>query len=405
MSLTALDRQIQREEQDLARNLSSTLTEALRNRRVQSDADAATTESGRRPQRQVVRVFERALASAERRAGRDHRGVEIDSSISYTLNGSSWQATVEASAEFERQRRGGATYVLVAGDTLWRIAEEQYGSGVYWERIAQENRRVIDSRSRFLECGAEIRVPTIEVPRDPESVQALRRPGNPPREARRPARQRERYFPTVSCDLHEATSAHSADACVGGVSVRLTIEAKGSLQATRTGQAPLNFNCRQYQTEMSRQMGNVTASFSITEFTTSRLTLTNSVLNGRYQTGVSLDSDGTFTFSISPRSFRRTVRGVEIEGSIGFDISVRITGACGDGAGAESTEGVRSTSSRRGANPSLVNTAGIAAVLAVMGRSLINFGTRLRGVALLPITLGTYPDTVPNADGTLSPEA
>jgi 5'-nucleotidase len=56
-------------------------------------------------------------------------------------NSSQMEAPVRAAASAKGKpvRKTGKTYLVKRGDTLFRIAREQYGSGGEWRRIAQAN--------------------------------------------------------------------------------------------------------------------------------------------------------------------------------------------------------------------------------------------------------------------------
>ncbi|HEY6551830.1 MAG TPA: LysM peptidoglycan-binding domain-containing protein [Vicinamibacteria bacterium] len=57
--------------------------------------------------------------------------------------------------------RSGATYVVVAGDSLSKIAKKHYGSASKWRAIYEANREVIKNPD-LIYPGQELRIPAAE---------------------------------------------------------------------------------------------------------------------------------------------------------------------------------------------------------------------------------------------------
>ena len=55
-----------------------------------------------------------------------------------------------------------ATYTVIAGDNLWKIAEKAYGSGYNWVDIYQQNKDVLRDPGQ-LEIGMKLNLPKAEL--------------------------------------------------------------------------------------------------------------------------------------------------------------------------------------------------------------------------------------------------
>ncbi|MEQ1568533.1 MAG: LysM peptidoglycan-binding domain-containing protein [Myxococcota bacterium] len=60
-------------------------------------------------------------------------------------------------------RRGGGTWTVARGDTLWEIARATYGVGTYWTRIRAANPRGVSGRD-VIRVGAVLTLPELDVP-------------------------------------------------------------------------------------------------------------------------------------------------------------------------------------------------------------------------------------------------
>lgn len=59
---------------------------------------------------------------------------------------------------------GGANYMVVAGDTLWDIAQRTYGDGHYWREIYTANPDKVGNNGNLILIGTQLNLPSIEVP-------------------------------------------------------------------------------------------------------------------------------------------------------------------------------------------------------------------------------------------------
>ena len=61
-------------------------------------------------------------------------------------------------AEAPVHRVAGAVYVVVEGDSLWKIAKRHYGDGERWRKIYEANRDLIKDPDRIFP-GQQLRIP------------------------------------------------------------------------------------------------------------------------------------------------------------------------------------------------------------------------------------------------------
>lgn len=69
--------------------------------------------------------------------------------------GDGGEAVVEASGE------GGRTYTVQAGDTLWKISQEMYGSGGKYMKIFEANTSILENPDRIFP-GQELTIPDLD---------------------------------------------------------------------------------------------------------------------------------------------------------------------------------------------------------------------------------------------------
>ena len=53
------------------------------------------------------------------------------------------------------------TYVVLKGDTLWKISRKFYGSGKHWKKIFEANRDIISNPDK-VRAGTELKIPAVQ---------------------------------------------------------------------------------------------------------------------------------------------------------------------------------------------------------------------------------------------------
>jgi nucleoid-associated protein YgaU len=70
-------------------------------------------------------------------------------------------AEAAAPAESEAPADSGRTYTVQSGDSLWKIAEEMYGSGAKYKHIFEANRDLLDDPDRIFP-GQVLKIPDLD---------------------------------------------------------------------------------------------------------------------------------------------------------------------------------------------------------------------------------------------------
>ena len=97
--------------------------------------------------------------------------------VNYFRNLETGQIPEESGTLVEEQPQivrgqGTVTYTVAAGETLWSIAEKQYGSGYNWVDIASENNL---TNPGVIETNQELAIPDVE-PKQPTTTQVVETP-------------------------------------------------------------------------------------------------------------------------------------------------------------------------------------------------------------------------------------
>ena len=83
--------------------------------------------------------------------------------ISQLQNGGQ-QADAIQKQDGHTETRGGQTYEVVAGDSLWRIAKNTYGHGRYWRKIYEANPGKAARGGNLILIGTLLNLPPLQVP-------------------------------------------------------------------------------------------------------------------------------------------------------------------------------------------------------------------------------------------------
>jgi hypothetical protein len=78
--------------------------------------------------------------------------------------GNAFLASQLGGADVQTEARGGGTYTVARGDTLWSIAADTYGDGALWGRIRDANPGRVHDGGALILVDTVLDLPSIEVP-------------------------------------------------------------------------------------------------------------------------------------------------------------------------------------------------------------------------------------------------
>lgn len=144
----------------------------------QQHADRAATPAGPTPDESAAHVRATAPATAAQAQSAELlESMSMPTGSPGATDPAAAQATeVAAHSDPEEATGGGAStgpgaggattpgdpYTVVAGDTLWKIAQSHYGNGVLWRAIYAANRAVIGGDANVISPGQELVLPALD---------------------------------------------------------------------------------------------------------------------------------------------------------------------------------------------------------------------------------------------------
>lgn len=320
MSSNPYLKDITKHEQIFAKELDKLLTKAVQAKDVQKKADKLTNSSTKTPPKPVEKVFETALAKAMKSLPKKYAGLDIRPYPSYEQKDASWIAKVAVTAWFEMTGSGGGTYKVKPRDTLWDIAKDKYGHGMYWPVIAAENPKVVKSKGNFILAGVELKIPAIDIPVGICEVPSMTKASKPTPEARKPAVSV--MYPTLEFDLEKGSSIKQVMKGPG-MTLIVTTTLKGSIKAQKKGPLPGSFNLRTYETELSNGLKPFQSSIKFKSFKVDSITVASNVSGTTWKSSISISKTGAIKASLSPKPVSFTKKDLVFEGNVGLEIEIQ----------------------------------------------------------------------------------
>lgn len=321
MAKNPLAAQMKKEENLFANEISQSATKALQAKSVQAKADEQTNSSTSKPPKVVTAVFDKVLKDEQKRIQRSYSGLIVTLTVSYNMNGPRWIATATAVVKYPLEQRGGMSYVVQCGDTLWSIAEATYGSGYYWTEIQKANPAATACSGNFILAGVGLKLPAIDVvPAISTQPVTIKKASGPDKTAGKKARPVA--TPVVEIDLEKSKSVTTVYK-LPGLTITVTTSLKGSLKAQKPGTLPGSFNLRTYETEIANGAKPFQSSIKVKKLQFDSISIGSNVSGSIWSSKVSFNKTGAVTLSIAPKPVKFKNGGIIYEGNVGLDISIR----------------------------------------------------------------------------------
>ena len=322
MAANPLATQMKKEEQLHAAEITKRVNKALQAKDTQKKADAATNSSTRTPPKQVTTVFEAVLEKEKKKIAKDFAGLKVVLTLSYKMEGASWKASVTTKVSYPLEKRGGMTYMVKPGDTLWAIAERVYGSGYYWTVIEKANTAAVSSKGNFILAGVPLSIPAIDIVPE-KSVQPV--VIQKPKPAPKPASKRARPVatPIVEIDLEKSKSQKTVFK-QPGMTVIMTTTLKGSLKAQKPGILPVSFNLRTYETEIANGAKPFQTSFKLKGFSMDSISIGSNVTGTTWTSKITFTKTLSTKLTMAPKPLKFKNKGIVYEGNVGLELEIQM---------------------------------------------------------------------------------
>ena len=298
MAMKDLEKIIADAEKEIGKELSERFTKAVQARGVQAQADKETNSSDKKCPKEVQAVFDTALSAEMTKVQREYKDVQYSPDMSFKMKGKQWIASVKTEAALDREKRGGSSYVVSEGDTVFGIAEKHYGSGAYWPAIEDENPFIV-SKGDFIVCSMGLKIPSVDVVKNTELVAEIAKP-KASKDSDKPAK----VVWEPDWELEIGGKATTATLKLPGLTVILTAQFKGKATVKGMGPIPAGFNVKSQETEIKTAWKNMEGSvkFDIGSGFT-EIGVSSEILNGK--AGIKVTKDGSFGASIEcpPKKF------------------------------------------------------------------------------------------------------
>lgn len=317
MGMKDLEKIIADAEKEIGKELSERFTKAVQARDVQAKADKETKSSDKKCPREVQAVFDAALSAEMTRVQREYRDVQYSPDMTFKMKGKQWIATVKTEAALDREKRGGSSYVVREGDTVFGIAEQHYGSGAYWPAIEEENPFII-SKGDFIVCSMGLKIPSVDVIKNMDLVGEIAKPKSS-KDSDKPAL----VVWEPDWELEIGGKPTTVTTKLPGMTVILTAQFKGKGTVKGMGPIPAGFNVKSHEAEIKSAWKNMEGSVKFdmkSGFT--EIGVSSAILDGK--ASLKVTKDGALGASIESPPKKFSLGGRECEATLSIEITGRL---------------------------------------------------------------------------------
>lgn len=317
MAMKDLEKIIADAEKEIGKDLSERFTKAVQARDVQAKADKETKSSDKKCPKEVQAVFDAALSAEMTKVQRDYKDVQYSPDMTFKMKGKQWIASVKTEAALEREKKGGSSYVVKEGDTVFGIAEQHYGSGAYWPAIEDENPFIV-SKGDFIVCSMGLRIPSVDVVKNMALVGDIAKPKST-KDSDKPAK----VVWEPDWELEIGGKPTTTTMKLPGLTVILTAQFKGKATVKGMGPIPAGFNVKSHETEIKSAWKDMEGSVKFdlgSGFT--EIGVSSAILNGK--AGIKVTKDGSFGASIESPPKKFSLGGRDCEATLSIEITAKL---------------------------------------------------------------------------------
>lgn len=319
--LSPFEKEISAHEKIYSSEISKALNKALSANSVVHQVKSLGAKNVKPVPKSVVQLYEKTLSKALKSLPSKYKGLAITTDLKAKWEKGGWTGSVNATARFQFESRGGAKYTVVSGDTLWAIAKKTYGDGLYWPAIAAANENQVKSKGNFILAGARLTLPKVSIPK-PAGVPAVTPSTKMPAEARKPAV--EVLYPTYEFDLGKQSKpivrTVKADRMTLVISTRLNGKVLAQKKGTLSG---VTVNLRKMEMELKNGLMPFETSIKVQSLSVDAVVVSSNVSGNVWKSSLSFSQTAAIKVTVAPQPVTFQVKDVIYSGHVGFEIEIQ----------------------------------------------------------------------------------
>lgn len=271
----------------------------------------------RLPPEPVLSMFRERLARVAADFRKRNGGSTVIWDERFKMDGRQWRLTVEARVTMKTKVKGGSSYTIRKGDTLWKIAETAYGAGAYWPEVEAANRGLVKAGGKFILAGVTISLPKVIVPQRGAAPAIF--------DARRDLRA---SAPAMGVAIPDLTVSFAPKRVfrkeIPGPDCTLVVEfdVEGGLTASNSSEMPIGFDLSKYEAELKSEVEGLATSITLDAKSIRSIALSSSW--GRAGSlAMRWNDDGSIAGELVQTVRGRKVGGATVSGSVTYRLTVK----------------------------------------------------------------------------------
>lgn len=262
----------------------------------------------------------------------------------------------------QTETRGGCTWSVQPGDTLWAIAQQVYGDPTLWPRIAEANSDKVGDGGRRIGVGDELHVPAVEVGIacvdpdsqgfEPQSLQSegptdstdantdtssestpdqdasnstSSESGEPASSSASTSGDQAAFFPVIEFPLQNLPTQPIPPIVTPAYTVTGSFSLKGKLKMQAIGgMNNMSISPEAIEAQASTKLDSITSGMSVSMNSTDQVSLKSSLAGDFGSTSMELRSaiPPTIAYSAAPKPVAFSADGWQVEGELGYEMEL-----------------------------------------------------------------------------------